>query len=566
MMGTMTPCIHPHRSLLFLLMRSAAPTLLGCSALVLAPGAVAQVHEAQLTRIARVTLHPGAAVVERVAKVPAGTRELLLGCLPEGFDPASLRVEADAAITLGPVTLSALPRVQAPECQRGELDARIRSLEDRLAVVQSETLGHELVLGHLRAGAADGVAAKGEGAEVRSGSAVQVPAAQLSATLAMVQRMGQEAAQQQHRLGRERERLERELAPLRAERDRLRESAGQVRRIAVQLQAPREGELRLRYLQAGPTWGPAYRAELDTEASRVRVERLAQITQATGEDWRGIALRLSTGSPQSAVAGPAPRPWWWLVESPQPKVFSAEMRAAPMAAPSPALVADAAAPAAPAFQVQTVQSEFATEFVVPGTVDVASSGALVSLTLETQRLSARWLVQAVLASQFSAWLLAELERPAGVWPAGPLQLLRQGQVVGQGQWPATQSGPAAARERLTLPFGRDELVRVQPLPGERKDASAGLVGQRAERQIGRAYSVENAHRQPVQLRLLEPLPTATDERIEIERRFSPEPTHPRWQGQPGVAAWEVTLAPGQTQRFGADYRITWPKDLPVRER
>jgi hypothetical protein len=33
-----------------------------------------------------------------------------------------------------------------------------------------------------------------------------------------------------------------------------------------------------------------------------------------------------------------------------------------------------------------------------------------------------------------------------------------------------------------------------------------------------------------------------------------------------VAAWEVTLAPGQTQRFGADYRITWPKDLPVRER
>jgi uncharacterized protein (TIGR02231 family) len=478
-------------------------------------------------------------------------------------------LEADAQVTLGPITLSTLPRVQAPECLRGELDARIRSLEDRLAAVQAEALGHELVLGHLRAGAAgaagatDGVA-KGEGAHER-GSAVQVPAAQLFATLGAVQRLGQEAAQQQHRLGRERERLERELAPLRTERDRLRESAGNVRRVSVQLQAAREGELRLRYLQAGPTWGPAYRAELDTEASRVRIERLAQITQATGEDWRGIALRLSTGSPQSAVSGPAPRPWWWLVEAPMAK-GGAEMRAVPMLASAPAAPAlsDGAPP--PPFQVQTVNSEFATEFVVPGTVDVANSGALVSLTLETQRVAARWLVQAVPSAQPSAWLLAELPRPEGVWPEGPLQLLREGQVVGQGVWPGAVNAAAAARDRLTLPFGRDERVRVQLLPGERKEASAGLVGQRAERQISRAYSVENTHRQPVQLRLLESLPVASDERIEIERHFSPEPTQPRWQDQPGVAAWEVTLAPGQTQRFGADYRIRWPKDLPVRER
>jgi uncharacterized protein (TIGR02231 family) len=525
--------------------------------------------EPQVSRITRVTLHPGAAVVERAAKVPAGARELLLSCLPEGFDPASLRLEADAPIALGPVTLISLPRAQAPECQRSELDARIRSLEDRLAAVQAEALGHELVLGHLRAGAGKGGAAA-EGAD-GGGGVAKLPAPQLAATLAAVQRLGQEAAQQQHRLGRERERLERELAPLRAERDRLRESAGSVRRLSVQLQAAREGELRLRYLQTGPTWGPTYRAELDTDAGRVRIERLAQITQSTGEDWRGVALRLSTGSPQSAVAGPSPRPWRWVIEEPQPRaVVAAELRTRSLAAPAPAaaLAADGGAPPPPPFQVQAVQGDFTTEFVVPGQVDVASSGQLVSLTLETQVLPARWLVQAVPAAQPSAWLLAELARPAGVWPEGPLQLLRERQVVGNATWPGPSTGgsAAAAPETLTLPFGRDELVRVQLLPAERKEGSAGFVAQRAERQIARAYRVENAHRQSVTLRLLEPLPTAVDERITIERRLVPEPTHPRWQGQPGVAAWEVTLPAGQAQRFSADYSISWPKDLPVRER
>lgn len=547
--------------------------MLACTAVV--PGGPASAQsvagpEPVLPRITRVTLHPGAAVVERAAKLPAGAREVLLSCLPDGFDPASLRLEADAPITLGPVTLASVPRAQAPECQRSELDARIRGLEDRLAGVQAESLGHELVLGHLRAGPGK-AAASTEGSDAGGAGVARVPAPQLAATLAAVQRLGQDAAQQQHRLGRERERLERELAPLRAERDRLREAAGNVRRVSVQLQAAREGELRLRYLQTGPTWGPAYRAELDTDAGRVRIERLAQITQSTGEDWRGIALRLSTGSPQSAVAGPAPRPWRWVLEEPQPKLaMAAELRtrSAPAAAPAPMLADGGGVASPPAFQVQTLQGDFTTEFVVPGPVDVASSGQLVSLTLETQALPARWLVQAVPAAQPSAWLLAELPRPAGVWPEGPLQLLRERQVVGNATWPGPSAGGAAsaAPQTLTLPFGRDELVRVQLLPTERKEGSAGFVGQRAERQIARAYRVENAHRQPITLRLLEPLPTAVDGRITLERRLSPEPTHPRWQDQPGVAAWEITLPAGQAQRFSADYSVSWPKDLPVRER
>lgn len=556
------------------LLRRRAPLaplrfLLPGLALLLAAGAAPASPAPQVARITQVTLHPGTAEVLRSARVPAGARELLLSCLPEGFDPASLRLEADAGIRLGPVALSTLPRSQAPECRDGELEARIRTLEDRLAALQAEGLGHELVLGHLRAGAG-GDRPPPAPAGAAAGVAM-LPAAQLAATLATVQRLGQEAAVQQHRLARERERLELELAPLRAERDRLRGSAGQVRRLAVQLQAgARDGELRLRYLHAGPTWGPAYRAELDTATSRVRLERLAQVRQSTGEDWRGVVLRLSTGSPQSAVQGPPPPPWQWVVEAPLGKrALGVELRAlpAPMAAPALAQAEAAeAVPDEPPFEVAAQHGEFGSEFAVPGTVDVASHGQSVGFTLETQQLEARWLVQAVPAVEASAWLLAELDRPAGVWPEGPLQLLREGRGVGQARWPGATTDVAAARDRLTLPFGRDDNLSVQRLPTERRDASAGFVGQRAERRIARAYQVENRHRQPVRLRLLEPLPTATDERIEVASRLNPEPTHPRWQDEAGIAAWELTLPPGQTRRFDAEHRIAWPKDLPVRER
>jgi hypothetical protein len=55
------------------------------------------------------------------------------------------------------------------------------------------------------------------------------------------------------------------------------------------LGAPAEGELRLQYQTSGPIWAPAYRATLDATAAVVEMERQAQVSQSTGEDWSGAA-------------------------------------------------------------------------------------------------------------------------------------------------------------------------------------------------------------------------------------------------------------------------------------
>ena len=498
------------------------------------------------SRIARVTVYPGTAVVERTARVPAGAREVVLNCLSPQFDMASLRIEADAPIRLGPVTATTRPRSESPTCSTSPLDGRITALEDRIAALTAEHASHELVLGLL----------KGTTATV----AANTP---LATTLPLVQRAGQDALQQQHRLQREREKLERELVPLKAERERQQPGGGEVRQLRVQLQTGAEGELRLQYQTSGPTWAPAYRATLDPTAAAVEMERQAQVSQNTGEDWTGVALRLSTGSPQSATSGPAPRRWEISPRPPMPVAPVAMAMAAPAPAPmlaraSKATMAEMAEPMD--FAVQVRQGEFATEFEVPGQVDVAQGGQRVAFSLGTQRWPARVKVQTVPQADPSAWLIAEVARPDGVWPDGSLQLLRGTQVVGRTVWRLGE------RETLALSFGRDEQVRVQNLPVTQQTASAGFIGTRTERRVGRLVEVENRRRTPVTLEVLESTPVSTDEKITVTRQFTPAPQPGDWQDQPGIVAWTQTLAPGQKARFSAEYLIGHAKELQVIER
>jgi uncharacterized protein (TIGR02231 family) len=506
---------------------------------------------AQTSRIEQVTVYAGLAEVLRTARVAGGARELVLDCLSPAFDMASLRVEADAGIRIGPVSASTRPRAEVPECSASPLDARIRALEDRVASLKAESSGHDLALGYLR-----GLGPGDAGSAPRG--AAPAPAG-LPATLAAIQRGGQAALLEQHRLAREREQLERELLPLRAERERQGPQQGEVRQLRIALAAAKDGGLRLRYQVAGPTWAPGYRATLDVDGAQVEVERLAQVSQRSGEDWAGIALRLSTGSPRGASAGPQPRPWQLLPQQPPRPVA---MEVAPRSALARGFVAAAPAPAAkaddePDFSVQVSQGEFATEFEVPGAVDVKSGAQRVSLALGSVRWPAVVKVQTTPQADASAWLVAEVAAPEGVWPDGSMQLLRGSQVVGQTAW---RMGP---RERVTLPFGRDELVRVQVVPVTQRNASAGFIGSKAERRIGRSYAVENRRRTPIALEVLEASPVSGDERIEVTRQFDPAPRAGLWQDQPGVIVWARSLAPGETARFSAEYVITSPKDLPV---
>lgn len=522
----------------------AAMAALATPAWAQAPGA----------RIDRVTVYPGLALVERTVKVAAGQREIVVDCLSPNLDLNSLRIEGDAGVRTGAVSSQRRKRSETPACQGSPLDARIRSLQDRIAALEAEHASQEIALGWLRA-----PATTGERPPVPGAAAAATSPAALTTWLATVQKAGQQALQEQRRLVREREALERELTPLTAERDRTHAPGADLLSLRIPLAASRDATLRVAYLVEGPTWGPGYQARLDVDRSEVEVERLALVAQNTGEDWSGVALRLSTGSPRNPPGGPQPRRWE-IGTRPQPQPRSVSTADQLNAAGFKAMGYQPGAAAASAeFDVTPFVGEFATVFDLAATHDVASGNQRVTVSLGSARWPAQVKVQTTPHLSASAHLVAEVPRPDGHWPDGPLRLIRDAQVVGQA---ALRLGQ---RTTLTLPFGQDERIRVQVNPAPQRTGEAGFFGNRAERRVSRSYTVENRRGVPVLLEVLEAGPVATDERISVTRKFEPAPREGDWQDQPGIVAWVLNLAPGASQRFSAEYTIAHPRDLTVSE-
>lgn len=510
------------------------------------------------SRITQVKVYPGSATVERVARVAAGARSVTFACLPAGLDVQSLQVSADASVRIGETSVLSEQRELSARCSTSPLDGRIRELEDQKAALQAETDALGMVTGYLK-----GLAG---GSGDAPGARAPMDARNLAAMTEAMRRTGRDSLLKQHQIQRKQAEIDRQLNPLLAERTRTQGNGGQVTAVTVTLAAGADADVKLSYQVNGPGWTPTYRALLDTTTRKVRIERQALVAQATGEDWRGVKLVLSTGQPRRETTGRLPTAWRIGIEPPPRPLAEMAYPAAPAAAmaPSPIMASKSMDSrerrTEPLFDVSVFDNSFATEFSVPQAIDVPSNGQRVTMALGQHEDTAKLAARTSPRVDASAFLVAELDQPAGVWPAGPMQLYRDGAFVGSGRWNA----PTDAR--LTLSFGRDELVRVQAEPERDNQGTGGFAGSRAERKVQRAYVVENRHRTPIAVQVLEAAPVSVDEKVRVASEFSPQPAELAWNKQPGLAMWQLDLAAGQTARVTADYTIGYPKDARLQMR
>jgi len=251
------------------------------------------------SRIAEITLYARGARVRRTATIPRDAPHARIAGLPAAMIDDTLRISAEdgAVITAVHVGLDAPPPDTAADEESGALrDARRRAA---LATAEVERLD-----GALAALAAAPIALT-EPVSPASGDAPP-PAwhAVVEARRALVAL-----------------RAERELA-LRAELAAARRTADEAHRAlaaaldrdrrASSARPPRLHELRkhvdltvagtggatvhLEYHVAAARWAPGYVARLDGD--RAAFELRAVIAQATGEDWTGARIRLSTAEPE----------------------------------------------------------------------------------------------------------------------------------------------------------------------------------------------------------------------------------------------------------------------------
>jgi uncharacterized protein (TIGR02231 family) len=498
------------------------------------------------SRITSVTLYPGSATVERTARVTPGMTRLEISGLPANFDPQTVRVESDAGVRIGEVSTQDQSRTAASNARESAIEERIQALKDRQAVLEVDARSAQM--------AADYISRLGAPVSGTEKPAPALNGKSVAEVIEAIRRGGADAFGRIQKVQMQKRELDKEIRALERDLARLKSGAKDVRTIAVGVSAERPGEVRVSYQMNGAGWRPAYRAGLDSAGSKVLLERQGAISQATGEDWTNVKLKLSTGQPRLSPQASEPRPWKLSLYSPSVGAVS-EMAYRAAAAPAALLRQKADEPKQEA--PLEVQTPFATEFEVPGVVSLPSDGRKLTVSLAKLALPVKMRLRVVPRLDAQAIVTAEAERPEGVWLAGDIQLYRDGNYVGATSWnPQTSAA-------LMLPFGRDSLVRVKVDRAKDRNGSGGLIGQRNEREVSDLYTLTSYHKTPVELLVLESSPVSTNDQIKVVARFDPKPTAENWEERQGVVAWARAIAPNETLKFSVSYAIGYPRDGAV---
>lgn len=249
---------------------------------------------ATVTRVAELTLDGHLPDEVELADLPLTLIDPTARVRVTALDPTGTEVVA-AGLKVGLWVRPGDPPPKAPEQQ--ELEAvrlKLRTVREERATLQGEIDLLQAVPVPLRPSGEDGKAP---------------PASPMAARLQLEQFVD-EATQRrltEDRTLREQQRtLEEEEARL-CERIAASSSAAEVhlpelrKSVVVRLKgqgAPaRKLLLELSYVVPGARWAPAYQCKLARDGSKAEIQLRAWIAQRTGEDWRGVSLKLSTASP-----------------------------------------------------------------------------------------------------------------------------------------------------------------------------------------------------------------------------------------------------------------------------
>ena len=524
-------------------------------------------------RIVAATVYPDSARVQRELKVTGGTRHVVIACLPGGVDLTTLQVEGDPELRVGEIRSAPLPASRASECAPSPIETRQEALKQRREALEAQRDSNDMALAYLRVwGSSAHADDRTEGAP----TAPPAGAGKAGSKPAGVPRPGALAGDLRQAaldLLVDQARVKRELAALEREDDKLGDEVppsrgkGNWRTVRLDVWTPAATTLRLHYNVNNTYWRPTYRATMDTAHATLRIDRQADIVQASGEDWADVHVKLSTGRVNRAARAQVPQSW--VLDLLPPPVMFAGLSSAPAPAMAEARAdllqrvevtgssINPTRPMPPPWGANSVSTGYATEFDVTQAVTLASDGETHTLQLASQTLPATLKRRTTPRTDHAVYLLAEAVRPAGVWPDGPLQAWIDGALVSRTPWEPAQG------DKLQVALGQDDQMHVDVESPGAFTQSRGVFGGSTERTSTAVYAIVNQHRGAVTVEMLDASPVSRNESIQVAHSYSPQPNATDWDKIPGVAEWTLAILPQDTARVSISHTVTAPKEARV---
>lgn len=484
------------------------------------------------TRITRVEIYPGGALIERSAEVelPPGESRLVVPALPDAIQATSLQIAGfGKEAVAGSTFLEAGTLVEARPKELVELEQALSQLEgeDRQLAAREAAL-------HQRKDLLAGIVAKlsvsgpGVAEVVRALDLVQQESLRIDAELA--------------KLDADRQKLTPRLEAVRQDHDELKKRLQRpVKHVVVEVTAQSKVKLPLllRYFLHGPTWKPRHVARFDPQGGQLTLETYAWLVQDTGEDWQDVPLTVATARPGGGLHAPVAGPMEVHADKQDEGVVAGEAR---RLREDPDTASGLAAGGLRLFQA--------------GKVSLPSGERGRRVLLETTQAAAETTRLAVPRLEPGVYLRLQWKNPR-ITPllAGEAALLHGADYVGTATLPVVQPG-----EVLTLPFGRDPLVTVTRTRTAREVVEAGR-GQTIRHVY--AFSARNDLGKPVAVEVRDQLPVAKDRAVKVSHDGGSLPAAPGGKDQAaGTLVWKLEVPAGQQTAWD----LRWSVSVPAGQR
>lgn len=551
--------------------------------------------------ITAATVYPDRAVVTRTSSVtiPAGVGELVFSGLPASLVDDSVQVSAK-----GSVAASILDISTRVVFTTAEPDARVKTLEDNLEALRREdrVLADRAAIIDARRSLLSSVEkASTTVVASRSGETV-APRPTLEdyeKLLALSTAQRTQLADDSRQLDLERAALSEKISAAQAQLNELRGKQPGRRAnktVTVRLAADAAGKLdvALGYALPGASWTPAYDARLRSEKRQVQLDAFGVVRNATGEDWKNIALTLSTARP--GLGGSAPEISPWYVDVFRQTGYNTGMTSSMALDRAVGSVSAAAksvtfnnsmmmaAPAATApqaeFKVEETTLAIAAvetaatsaSFKIATPVTLASDNTPQRAPLGSATFAAELQYQATPKLAETAYLAAYVTNRSELpFLAGALNVFLDDTFVASSRLATTMPG-----EKFTLNLGADEGISIKRKIVSRFTEDTGFTTRSRRTTYDILVTVTNNKRAMERVVIKDAAPVARDEKILVkllapaerdllkpEDAAAQPPKVGVSRDADGKIVWRYDLKPGEKREIPLKFSIEHPADLPV---
>ncbi|MDA5557304.1 DUF4139 domain-containing protein [Shimia sp. MMG029] len=510
------------------------------------------------------TLYSEGATVTRTVPftAPEGAHELLITNLPENLDPTSVRVALDGA-TLGAITvrnnrtfpldLPDSPALTVAKAARDVARDALRAVEDSKADALLTANAAKARLAFL--------------ATLKAPTETAASAETLLATLTLINEQTLAIQKEIATIERDTRRFEQTLKGRQQDLQdaqklvdaltpTLNENA--MLSISITTQEATTGALTLTHLTDDAGWEPVYDLHLTTgDTPTLTLKRGAFIGQYTGEDWRDVAVTLSTSRPDAQTQ---PQTLWpnlrRILPQQEQLAYATDSRAL-KSAPAPmaemAIMADTAA-------VDFGDGVNATyNYNTP--VDLTSDADVLRIALDTLALTPTVYAHANPLYDETAFLMADVTNASEeiILPSENSSFYLNGTFIGASQMPLLAQG-----DKTDLSFGPINGLRLTETLVQRNTGDSGVITTRNDQTEERILTAENLTGQTWDLRLFGRVPYSEQEDLQITWQAAPAPTSEDVHGARGILMWERPLAAKETFTVTLSHELKWPTDMILR--